>query len=258
MSDTTNNLHPPQEADTSLIIFKAISNFVRELGAMFGKRQRSLALYCRLIEKTSIVHEKPITKHINSFRVFCFKNRNALQEMKPALLEDSKITYSENVYINMQQIFGMSDKETSDVIWRHLLTISALVDPTSNAKKILKDKMEKSKSQGGTGKEEEFLSSVIEKVEKCVDPNSAAATDPMQAVGSIMSSGVFTDLIGNMQSGIQSGNLDIGKLMGVVQGMLGSLGNGDESGSGGADMSGMMNMIKSMSGQAQAKLDEKK
>ena len=64
--------------DTSLIAFKAISNFILELSEEFGKNQHSLKLYSHLIEKTQIVHEKAIMKHMASFREFCVKNRDKI------------------------------------------------------------------------------------------------------------------------------------------------------------------------------------
>ena len=52
----------------NLIIFKAISNCIKDLGESFGKKQRSLLLYKHLVEKTTIVHEEPIKKHITAWK----------------------------------------------------------------------------------------------------------------------------------------------------------------------------------------------
>ena len=41
-----------------LIIFKAICNFVSDINENFGKFHKSLQLYSRLIEKTSVIHEE--------------------------------------------------------------------------------------------------------------------------------------------------------------------------------------------------------
>ena len=56
--------------DNTLIVFNAISKFVHSLNECFGEKQRSLQLYGRLIEKTTIIHEGPIKKHINAFKKF--------------------------------------------------------------------------------------------------------------------------------------------------------------------------------------------
>lgn len=203
--------------DTSLIKFKAISNFTNELGETFSKKQRSLKLYCRLINKTTIVHDNSINKHIDAFRNFCISNRDAIVNKSVDKIQISKIEYSQRVFIDIVEIFKLSDKDTAKIIWEHLLCISALVDPAGKAREVLKKNLD----DGKTGSQEtNFLTDIINKVEEHVDPNA----NPMEAVSSIMKSGVFTDLIGGMNNGLSNGSLDLGKLMGAVQGMVGQLG----------------------------------
>ena len=224
-------------SDNSLISFKAIASFTTELGELFSNRQRSLKLYCRLINKTTVAHDKPIQKHIDAFRKFCISNRDAIIKKDINCFVDSKICYSQRVFIDLAQIFKLSDKDTTSVIWNHLLCISALVDPAGKAKSVLKENLESGKSSGN---ETEFLTNIIEKVEQNVNPNA----NPMEAVSSILQSGIFTDLIGGMNSGLSNGQLDIGKLMGAVQGMVGQLGeNSDDPGTG-----NMINMMTQMMG----------
>ena len=50
-----------------------------------------------------------------------------------------------------------------------------------------------------------------------MDPNTS---NPMEAVSSIMKSGVFNDLIQGMGSGLEDGSLDMNKLMGTVSTMV--------------------------------------
>ena len=234
------------ENETMLVTVKAIYNFTKSLGEMFETKQRSLKLYCRLINKTTLSHEKSLHKHVDAFKKFCVANRPAIREQKVSLLNKDvdRIVYSNNVFINMSHIFKLSDKETEPVIWKHLLYISALVDPAGKAKEILKANMTSSSTDDGkdSSKESNFLSDIIDKVEQHVDPNSS---NPMEAVSSIMQSGVFTDLISGMNSGLSDGNLDLGKLMGAVQGMVSTI-----STSVGSDpqSSGALGMLTSMMG----------
>ena len=127
---------------------------------------------------------------------------------------NNKVNFSDKVYIDFSNIFKTADKDTKGVILDYLLTISALVDPTAKAKDILK-KDEKSK-------ESDFLSSMIEKVEENVNVDS---NNPLEAVSSIMNSGIFTELLSNMNNGLQDGSLDLSKLLGSVQGMVTKLSN---------------------------------
>lgn len=217
-------------SDTSLITFKAISNFTKDLGEMFSSNQHSLKLYCHLINKTTLTHDKAIKKHIDAFREFCIENRDAITEKDYSKFIKKSIIYSTNVFIDLDSIFKLADKETQQVIWKHVLVISALVDPAGKAKEILK--------QTATGKESDFLSDIISKVEQNVDPNS----NPMEAVSKIMSSGVFTDIISGMQDGMSNGSLDLGKLMSSVQTMVTTL-NGQ---AGGENNTESMNALNTM------------
>ena len=224
--------------DTSLITFKAISNFTNCLEEVFGSDHRFLKLYTHLINKTQIAHEKPILKHIEAFRIFCTTNRDAIESKEYKKFEMKSIIYSDRVYIDMNIIFSDSDRETSAIIWKHLLTISALVDPTGKAKQILKE----SSKSGKNGLEANFLTNIIEKVEENVDPNA----NPMEAVTSIMQSGVFQELVTGMGEGLQNGDLDLSKLMGTVQTMVGGLNqDSDGTNNGSEDVMSMMNTMMS-------------
>jgi hypothetical protein len=217
--------------DTSLITFKAISNFANCLEEVFGTEHRFLKLYAHLVNKTQIGHEKPILKHIEAFRVFCTSNRDAFETKNYKKFVTKSITYSERVYIDMDLILSKADKETTNVIWNHLLTISALVDPTGKAKQLLRESKDKN-----NGIEANFLTNIIEKVEQNVDPNA----NPMEAVSSIMQSGVFQELVTGMGQGLQNGELDLSKLMGTVQNMVGGMSGGDDDNNPMAMMNTMM------------------
>lgn len=224
--------------DTSLITFKAICNFANDLSEVFGENHRPLKLYAHLINKTTLSHEKAIKKHIEAFSIFCFKNREAILSKNTKMLNETNIVYSTRVFINMKDIFGLADNETSGVIWKHLLTISALTDPSGKARQILKEQKEK-----GGGDEVNFLTDIISKVESNVNPNA----NPMEAVSSIMQSGIFNDLVQGMGNGLQNGSLDLKKLMGTVQNMVTKLSDENEDTDDGKEAVNMINtMMESM------------
>jgi len=222
--------------DNSLLTFKAISNFTKELNNLFSKEQHSLKLYARLIDKTAISHDASIRKHVEAFRHFCITNRDAIMSKDVNKIQEPKIVYSQKVFIDMTAIFMIADSETSKIIWEHLLCISALVDPAGKAREILKTHLTEGKTGDG---ESNFLTDIIDKVEKHVDPNA----NPMEAVSSIMKSGIFTELIGGMNQGLSDGSLNIGKLMGAVQGMVGQLG---EKSGGNPQTDDAMKMLSTM------------
>ncbi len=217
--------------DYNILTFKTINDFVKELSELFGSTNHSLKLYQRLLDKTTVNHEKSIEKHIQIFKSFCVQNRDMiLNKDISKLSKNHKVEFSEKVYIDFDSIFKSADKDTKSVILDYLLTISALVDPTAKAKDILK-KDEKSK-------EADFLSSMIEKVEENVNVDS---NNPLEAVTSIMNSGIFTELLSNMNNGLQDGSLDLGKLVGTVEKLCSSMVPKDVSG-GGAGANGAPNL----------------
>lgn len=216
--------------DTSLLAFKSISKFINDLSEMFGENQRQLQLYSFLLSRTTLAHETAILKHTDIFRTFCVENRDAISGMEKSKLANPNIYYSEKVNIDMDEIFALADVSTTKTIWKHLLTISAIVDPTGEARKVLKEV----KSQGN---ETNFLSDMMDKIEKNVDSNA----NPMEAISSMMSSGIFTEMIGGMGNGLQDGSLDLGKLMGTVQKMVSKMSPDAESS---LDLEGLMNTMK--------------
>jgi len=216
---------------TDLLSFKSISDFVKQLSEIFtNKNYHSLKLYVHLLNKTTLSHGKAIKKHIGLFRNFCISNRDAITNKNIKILTQNKIEYSSRVYIDFYEIFKDSDSETISVIWSHILTISALLDPAGKAKEILKNNKD--------SKEANFLSDIINKVESNVTPGA----NPLEAMSSMMSSGIFNDLLSGMNSGIQTGDLDLGKLMSTVQTMCSSLSNNTESN----DIDNPMNMVNTI------------
>jgi hypothetical protein len=227
--------------DSEASVFNSILNFVKELDGLFTDNQRSLKLYNHLLSKTTFGNTDPIKKHIEVFREFCVKNREGIRERDYTKFEENILKYSENAFIDLNHIFTISEPQIIPVIYKHLLVLSALLDPAGNAKNILRELKEREQS---TGKEEDLMTDIISKIEQTVDPNAS----PMESIASVMQSGVFTDLMGGITSGMTDGSLDIGKMMGVFQGMLGGLNSqgGGGGGGGGGDISDIFNMISPM------------
>jgi hypothetical protein len=184
-------------------------------------------------------------------------------------LNDDNIQYSERVYINLRRLFFPTtarakpiDNETEEAIWKHLIYLSARTNPNEGALRLLKTVIEsKSESKGesksginvnipGEGKEKEFLTNIMNKVENCIDPN---ASNPLQAISTIMSSGLINELVTDMGQGIENGSLNLNSLMGTVQSMVSTMGGGQGSGEGAGsnplgnvDMTSIATMMQQM------------
>jgi len=251
-------MEEPKTHDQTLNVFKTINGFVKTMNECYGSNQKTLQLYARLISKTTIEDETPMTRHIAAFTKFCTENKDAILEKNHKKLNTSKISYNDKVYINMQLIFNMASASERVVIWKHILTIYAFIDPQSKAKEMLREVIDK---DGKGGKEEEFLTDIFDKVGSNITPDG----NPLQAVGSLMSSGIFTDIVGSMSSGLENGELDLGRLMGSMQGMVTNIGsmagqNGAEQQPEMAEMLGqmtaMMGNLNKMSATGDAAVSE--
>ena len=229
-----------------LKVFNAITKFVNCLNECFGPKQLSLQLYNTLINKTTLSHKEAITKHITLFEEFCKKNTESIVEKDSEKLEHTVIKYSDKVFIDMEYIFKEADKGEQKVIWTHILILCAYLNPSIKAKEILKEDKDSSESN--------FLTDVISRVEESVDGNDIS--NPMEAVGSIMASGVFTDLVSNMTNGLESGDLNLGSLMGTVNTMVGSLTNEMDEDDMPPGMGDMMNNLTKMMTQISEQPDD--
>lgn len=225
----------PTVNDNVILSFKAIHGFVLSLADEFKSKQHSLALYARLIEKTTFSHDAAMRKHIACFAHFCIRNKLALEKQDVSKLAEHKIQFSERVFINIKHLFSLADSDTKRVIWEHLLTISALVNPSSQAKKHL----EKFKSTE-SAKESDFLANFVSQVEDKVSTANFDESNPMDAISSIMNSGIMENLMSSLGNADAENGLDMGKLMGMAQGLLSQLG-GDAGG--GLDLSAMMGSL---------------
>jgi effector-binding domain-containing protein len=251
------------EEENLLKGFKSVCNFVKALNDVFGDRCPSLQLYSHLLEKTGLIHEDPIKKHIGLFRHFCKENELfimnkdyvSFQSMSD---ERSTIQYSDKVFINMKKVFSLADKEQLETIYNHLLTISAVLVPNSKAKKVLKEMKNKSSSSSDSKSNidpTEFIANIFKKISENVNLDSS---NPMEMITSLMSSGVLTDIMSMMNDGMGNGSLDIPKLLSTLQSfmtMFQGVNGGDNAaangGMNGMDMSNLgplMEMMKTMGG----------
>lgn len=198
--------------------FKAISSMVIDVASQFGKGQRSLALYARLLEKTMVAHEDAIKKHISAFRAFSSANRDAIKSKDATKLLSPTVAYSTNVFINFSNLFSKcaQDPDSTGAIWGHLQTISAIVDPEGGAREVLKQAQ---KQEGGG--ESNFLTDIIQTIESNIDPD---ARNPSEAISSMLASGALNNIMTDMTTQMESGNLDLGNMLGAVQGMMSKTG----------------------------------
>lgn len=202
---------------SSLPVYKAIVNFVKDLSETFGKKHKPLRLYYRIIEKTLITDEKTINKQVNIFRHFCIGNRKSIVEQNKNHLDVPLIAYSSAVYIDMRIIFKLADPQTTKIIWQHLLCLSVFLDGESNAREILtKMRDDPNETIADSINPNDVLQSTLANITSSINPNSS----PMDIMSNLMSSGSFSQL----SSAMSSPN-GMSGIMGAVKGMLNNMKN---------------------------------
>lgn len=221
----------------NLIAFNAITECVSDLYTNFKKQQRPLVLYYHLIQKTKVSHKDAIEKHNEAFRHFCLANKKQILEKSTDLVV-SHISYSARVGIDMKAILTSAGSDTLPYIWQHLLCLLAIFDPESGAKTLLETELkneEKALVKGGGG-EEQFLNNLMSNVGALGGGDVAS---PQAAMAQMMSSGMLTDLM----TGLQSGSLDMNKLLSTVKGMMSQVGESCGDDPHAKKMVGMMNTM---------------
>jgi len=197
----------------NLVLFKEISKFTNDLSNLFGDKSHSLKLYNRLIYKTTIAHDTAIKKHIAIFRKFCNENLSAILNKDLSKFKNTTIEYSSKVFIDLNSLFKIADDDSVKILWTSLSSLSSILEPTTSAKEILNNENQKNINEA------EFLTDIISKVDKFVKPDE----NPVDAVTNILNSGVFSDIITGMNKKVETGSLDLSKLMQTVQTMCSSL-----------------------------------
>lgn len=213
--------------------FSAINNFVNSLDELYGEDHHPLRQYQFVLGKTTLNHHKVIDKHLTAFREFSQNNRQEILQ-KDSNFVDSKILYPHigktSVYIDMNEIFKLVEKESSkdrenikNTIWKHLLTISAFVDPVAKATEVLRRETEKIRED--VSAESDLLSNIISQAETMAETmtegeGEGGVPDPSKMMGMLQSSGIMGDVLGKLTTG----EVDISKLMGMTLNMAQTLG----------------------------------
>jgi hypothetical protein len=221
-SDTPSTITPLEETskyrltEQELSLFSNITNFIEDLSGCYDNL-KSLRLYNRLLEKTNFRHLTSIRKHNSLFTAFYMKNKSAIMN-KDVNSIVGDITFNSKIYLGVSRLItNAPSADIRNAIWNHLLKISSIIDPTNNAESILRNLTR------GEGKEEKFINGMVDSIQGLgLEENNS---NPMEAITTMMSSGIFNDMVTSMNSGIQSGDLDLSKMMGMMSGLMTHMGN---------------------------------
>lgn len=211
--------------DSKLKAFNAISCFVQDLNENFGQKYKPVALYNRLIEKTTIRDHAAINKHIEAFKAFYSENPNYLD--KKELKMDAVIKYSDRVYIKLANVLEKSEPEAHAIIYKHLATIYTILNIGSEKSLELLNKLkndtdnvanipsiEDLELQVPSTNEGNFVKNTLTEMQGHLKTTNG---NPAEMITSMMQSGFFQKFMGDMQNGITNGNINLPNLMSTVQ-----------------------------------------
>ena len=216
--------------------FKAICNFVNDLADCFAVNNHSLALYDRLLTKTTMEHTEAVDKNIELFKEFILKNKDNILSQNPRF--SNMVSYSPKVFLDMNVVMNLKmDRDTSDAIWRHLSVLLVMFDPESKTQIVQSSKL----SVGEECEEDQFLNKIINRVSEHVPQNG----DPKAGLNDVLSSGLIPELVNDITSRMGSGNFDLGKMIASVEKLAGGAMSLDPQAK---NMLGMLSNFKGLSG----------
>lgn len=211
---------------TQVDVYKKITEFVSDLNATFGNRQHSLQLYNRYLE-TKVHGEEEKRNHIDIFSKFINENEEAISSRDTIKLKETNIIFNKKCIIKLGEIFKIADNDAQKAIWNHLLVIKTAINPTDEAVKNIQEMVDTSTTEG------KFINTMFEKISGSINPNE----DPQSALMSMFSSGLVPQLVGDMTSKMEKGEINMNSLMSTFQGLIGQV----SPMMGGIDLNGMMN-----------------
>jgi hypothetical protein len=224
-------------SDDNLKIYSKILAFVSDLKNVV--QDEPVQLYYKLLKKTPIGNTNAIARHLQIFRDWCAKNSDAIVEGDLSKLTEEGVLFSKTVYIPVRKIALSNDSDTCEAIIRHLQLIHLLMDPSKSS--LISALTSKKDVQPPGEKEGKFIDNFMHKIESAFSDKEF--TDPMSATMHMLSSGIFNDMVQSLSSEVNEGGLDLNKLLGGVQGMMGDLSNDPATAS---TMNSMMALMGSM------------
>lgn len=205
------------------VALKAIRGLCSELVNLYKNKYHSLALYNRLVATAS---GSKVDVHVKKWREFMEESQKHLENTDT---QDFKFVYNDKLYVDFSEIMKNEKSATVvNTIWEHLLTINAVLDETPMGKELLKRHKTKAEEEKKTRSKdnENFIGDAVKEIAQTMENANLNADDPMATIMTLVSSPMFTSLVSNMKNKVESGDLDIGSLMGTVSGMMNNLESG--------------------------------
>ncbi len=212
--------------DQKLRIFNAIASFVQDLNAGFGKKYKPVALYNRLVERTTLRDITAVERHVNAFRTFFVNNTSYIQSK--SLANNVRVVYSERVYLDIGRILSKTDSDTHKHIHQHLVTIYSLMNIGTRQGREALESLKQDAEENQRPEldlnlpdttEGNFIKDTLTEMTEHFD-NMEEDANPMMMMSSMMQSGFFTKFMGDLQTKFSNGDMNLRSLMGTVTNVI--------------------------------------
>jgi hypothetical protein len=210
--------------------FKAIVAFIQDLDTGFGKRYKPVALYYRLISRTTLEDATAIDRHINAMRTFFTNNQNYIRDR--TLVGDARILYSERIYLDIGRILSKTDSDDHKVIHQHLITIYSLMYAGTKAGQEALERLKTNDPQMFENLPDlnipdtaagDFVKESLTDLQNCftgMETNPESMPNPVEMIQTVLQSGVFTKMATNLQDKLSTGKMTPAGLFGTVQSVM--------------------------------------
>lgn len=212
----------------SILVFRAVVEFVDDLWNLYSTKGTSpLAVYRRLLQRLKEDDDESMNKVMMGFARFLVNNEQVLLANKlEEIAQGVNIRYgtSERLYIPIQKYYHKADANGRLAIRRHLINISHILDPSELKTELIAEELEELGVESNTN-EGKFIADIIAEAKNSM--GDVDAGDPIQATMGLVSSGILSKMMGGLQQGVESGELDPQKLFSSMQGIVGQFMSGD-------------------------------
>lgn len=180
-----------------LATYAAISDFVTDVHEFLTEKRvsvQSIINYYTLLMQTTVSHKKSVRQHIDKFKHFIDINDKFIKSGKLSKVspDNFKISYSENVFIDLRELLAVCDMSSKKTVMDHLRNIRSKLYPSKYP-------------SGESITENTDLNSMFQLIEQNIDPNEQ---NPMNCVMKIIGSPIFPMLISQVQKSAQEGKLN--------------------------------------------------
>ena len=205
------------------LLLKKFVQFVEDLNNVFGQKTKSIKMYSIVLSKLFELSENTdqknetqdrINQHLTILQNFLSVNNDAIIKQDQSLLKESKLKYSDSIYIDIEMVLNHSEEKSA--IWKHLLLLTSLSEPSSKAKDVLTNLLEEDSEENKIIKNIASKLESPEIMEKLGGMNMSA--NPFDMISTLTSSGLMDSIMGGVSGDIQKVNPK--KLIGTMRNML--------------------------------------